>query len=99
MTWEKELQGAIRAELERLTAGSIRPTTAEERQVFVELSQTGHIRLDVTAEANRVRWTGFATRLVADLIRSEARYSSLWARFEEQDAEVEKLKAARKRKK
>ena len=90
MTWEKELQGAIRAELERLTAGSIRPTTAEERQMFVELSQTGHIRLDVSVGMNPLQWTGFATRLVADLIRLEARYSSLWARFEEQDVKLER---------
>jgi hypothetical protein len=83
--WETELRESIREELERLCATSIRPTTDQERREFIRLSQLGYIRLACDSRIDSVPWAHFGGRLVADLIRLEARYASLWARFEEQD--------------
>ena len=103
--WETELRGAIRAELAELCEPSIRPTTTEERQEFARLAQLGHIQLSCDSRIDSVPWYGFPRRLVADLIRLEARYSSLWRRFEEQDAaeaelkrEIARLKSGKSRK-
>ena len=89
--WEAELRGAIRAELAYLCEPSIRPTTSEERREFAKLAQLGHIQLSCDSRIDSVPWYGFPRRLVADLIRLEARYSSVWARFEAQAAKQVEL--------
>ena len=89
--WEAELRESIRDELAHLCEGGIRPTNAEERREFVKLAQLGYISLAFDSRIDGAPWHGFPGRLVADLIRLEARYSSLWARFEEQAAKQVEL--------
>ena len=90
--WEAELRESTRDELASHCEGSIRPTNVEERREFVKLAQLGYIRIAFDSRIDKIPWVGFAGRLVADLIRLEARHSSLWARFEEQDAAEVELK-------
>ena len=89
--WETELNEHIREELESLCAPGIRPTTDQERREFVKLAQLGYIRLTLDSRIDSIPWASFGSRLVADIIRLEARYASLWSRFEEQDEAKAKL--------
>jgi hypothetical protein len=102
--WEAELRETIREELESLCATSIRPTTDQERREFIKLAQLGYIDQRIDNRVDAIPWVNFPKRLVADVIRQEARYASLWARFEEQDRgrvklerELTKLKAKKGR--
>ena len=91
-SWEAELRDSIRDELTYLCEPSIRPTNSEERREFIKLAQTGYISLNFDSRIDRIPWSHFPGRLVADLIRLEARYASLWGRFSEMaDEEVPKL--------
>ena len=90
--WETDLRKSIRNELAHLCEGGIRPTKDEERREFVKLAQLGYLTLHTDSRIDGAPWHGFPGRLVADLIRLEARYSSLWNRFSEMsDEEVPKL--------
>ena len=52
----------------------------------------GYISQLIDTRTDSLPWWGFPKRLLADLIRLEARYASLWDRFSEMaDEEVPKL--------
>ena len=89
--WETELRESIRDELEWLCEASIRPTNSEERREFIKLAQTGYISLNFDSRIDRIPWIHFPGRLVADLIRLEAKNASLFARLDKLDTTRGKL--------
>ena len=89
--WETALRKSIRDDLAYLCEIGIRPTSVEERREFGKFVSLGYIVLSCDSRNESIPWFHFPKRLLADLIRLEAKYASLWARFEEQDGVQTKL--------
>ena len=95
--WERDLAEQIERELREFNEIGIRPTTPEERREFARLIQLGYITLGIDSRIDRVAWFQFPRRLLADLIRGEARSNSLFERLDETDTKRGKAERALER--
>lgn len=95
--WERDLAEEIEAGLRESNEISIRPTTLEERREFSRLTQLGYIRFSCDSRIDSLPWFYFGKRLLADIIRLEARNSSLFQRLDETDTKRGKAERALER--